>query len=124
LFIASSALVSDPPYQYQNLFDAMVDSVYYALEKAGGSQVDVVVSESGWPSDGDRRVGTTVENAKTYNQNLIKHVANGTPKRKGNLETYIFAMFNENQKQGDELETHFGLFYPDKSPVYDMFEFN
>jgi Glycosyl hydrolases family 17 len=120
LFIASGTPVQDGSYSYQNLFDAMVDSVYYALEKAGGPQVGVVVSESGWPSAGNETIGTTPANAQTYNQKLIDHVPNGTPKRAGNLETYIFAMFNENQKTGDEVERHFGLFYPDKSPVYSI----
>ncbi|KAF3340784.1 beta-1,3-glucanase precursor [Carex littledalei] len=103
---------------YLNLFDAMVDSVYYALEKAGYPDVGVVVSESGWPSDGG--VDTTPQNAQTYNQNLINHVVNGTPKRPGYLETYIYAMFNENDKGGDEIERNFGLFFPDKSPVYPI----
>ncbi|KAJ3705776.1 hypothetical protein LUZ61_009481 [Rhynchospora tenuis] len=121
LFTASGTVVTDGQYQYQNLFDAMVDSVYYALEKTGASDVGLVVSESGWPSTGG--VDTTVDNAQTYNQKLINHVPNGTPKRSGNLETYIFAMFNENQKKGDEVERHFGLFNPDQSPVYSI-DFN
>ncbi|KAL6613826.1 hypothetical protein ACP70R_036096 [Stipagrostis hirtigluma subsp. patula] len=31
-------------------------------------------------------------------QNLINHAAMGTPKKPGALETFLFAMFNENQK--------------------------
>jgi hypothetical protein len=104
---------------YTNLFDAMVDALYTAMEKAGASGVPIVVSESGWPSDGG--VAANVGNAQTYNQNLINHVGNGTPKRPGPLETYIFAMFNENLKEGEETEKHFGLFNgPDKSPAYPI----
>ncbi|KAG8055653.1 hypothetical protein GUJ93_ZPchr0001g31599 [Zizania palustris] len=103
---------------YECLFDAMVDSIYAALEKAGTPSVSVVVSESGWPSAGG--FGASFRNAQTYNQGLINHVRNGTPKKSGALETYIFAMFDENQKGGDETEKHFGLFQPDKTPSYDI----
>ncbi|XXG53157.1 hypothetical protein AAC387_Pa03g1302 [Persea americana] len=104
--------------QYQNLFDSMVDALYSALEKAGGPNVKIVVSESGWPSLGGK--GASKENAQTYNSNLIKHVPQGTPKRPGEIETYIFAMFNENNKDGGETERNFGLFYPSKEPVYQI----
>jgi hypothetical protein len=115
---------------YTNLFDAMVDAMYAALEKAGAPAVSVVVSESGWPSAGG--VGATVENARAYNQGLIDHVAYGkgtfekpgpfgTPKKPGPMEVYIFSIFSENQKPGDETQRNFGLFYPtNKVPVYGI----
>ncbi|CAD6228239.1 unnamed protein product [Miscanthus lutarioriparius] len=96
----------------------MVDAIYAALEKAGAPGVRVVVSESGWPSAGG--FAASVDNARTYNQGLIDHVYRGTPKRSGVLETYVFAMFNENQKPGDATERKFGLFCPDKQPVYPV----
>jgi exo-beta-1,3-glucanase (GH17 family) len=103
---------------YTNLFDAMVDSVYAALEKAGAPNVTVVVSESGWPSAGGP--AASADNARNYNQGLIDHVGHGTPKRPEPLEAYVFAMFNENQKPGELTERNFGLFYPSKSPVYPI----
>ncbi|TVU34719.1 hypothetical protein EJB05_16566 [Eragrostis curvula] len=103
---------------YHNLFDAMVDAMYAALDKAGTGGVKIVVSESGWPSDGG--FGASKDNARNYNQGLINHISQGTPRKPGRITAYIFAMFNENQKTGDATERNFGIFYPNKQPVYPL----
>ncbi|KAJ1692179.1 hypothetical protein LUZ63_008877 [Rhynchospora breviuscula] len=117
LFTSPGTVVTDGSYKYQNLFDAIVDALYSAMEKVGGSNVGIVISESGWPSGGGN--AATVSNAQKYNQNLINHVGKGTPKKSTPLETYIFAMFNENQKPAG-IEQNWGLFYPNKQPVYSI----
>ncbi|WCJ40547.1 Glucan endo-1 3-beta-glucosidase 3 [Euphorbia peplus] len=109
---------------YDNMFDAMVDASYFALEKAGFPKMEVIVSETGWASKGDdNEAGASVQNAKTYNKNLRKRLMKkkGTPYRpKVPVKAYIFALFNENLKPGPTSERNFGLFKPDGSIAYDI----
>ncbi|KAL7238199.1 hypothetical protein ACSBR2_004320 [Camellia fascicularis] len=120
-FTAKGPVVLDGNLRYQNMFDAIVDACYWAMEREGVTDVGVVVSETGWPSAGNGNF-TTPELAATYNRNLMEHAAkNGTPKRPlARIEGYIFAMFNENRKP-DGVEQHWGLFHPTMEPVYPLF---
>ncbi|KAK1298741.1 Glucan endo-1,3-beta-glucosidase [Acorus calamus] len=108
---------------YTNMFDAQMDAVYTAMKRLGYGDVDIVVAETGWPSAGDPdQTAVNVENAMSYNGNLIRHVSSGRgtplmPNRR--FETYIFALFNENLKPSTS-ERNFGLFKPDLTPVYDV----
>ncbi|XP_074340582.1 glucan endo-1,3-beta-glucosidase, basic isoform-like [Apium graveolens] len=119
-FQRSDAIVQDGQLGYTNVFDAMVDSVHSALEKAGGSSLDVVVSEIGWPTAGGD--AASVEIASTHNNKLIDHVLNnGTPKRpQKRIETYIFNLFDENKRDSEEFERHWGVFWNNKQAKYQI----
>ncbi|KAJ6902122.1 hypothetical protein NC651_019787 [Populus alba x Populus x berolinensis] len=109
---------------YTNMFVAMMDAVYSAIKAMGYGDLDIVVAESGWPSLGDpNQPMCTVENAVSYNKNMIKVVTsgNGTPLMpKRRFQTFVFSLFNENLKPGSTAERNWGLFRPDFTPVYDV----
>lgn len=109
---------------YTNMLDAQLDAVFSATKLLGFDDVEIVIAETGWPSEGDSsQVGVSPESAADYNGNLVRHVnsGSGTPLMPNRtFETYIFALFNENLKPGPTSERSFGLFQPDMTPVYDV----
>ncbi|KAL9688796.1 hypothetical protein QQ045_033220 [Rhodiola kirilowii] len=109
--------------KYMNMFDAQVDAVHSALSAIGFKDIEIVVAETGWPYKGDaNEAGPSIENAAAYNGNLIKHLRSmvGTPLMPGkSVDTYIFALYDENLKPGPGSERAFGLFKPDLSLTYD-----
>ena len=65
-------------------------------------------------------MGRREYNVKTYNENLIEIVDDGTPRHPEPIVTYIFALFDENEKPGAKTETNFGLFHPNGQPKYNL----
>ncbi|WCJ33888.1 Glucan endo-1 3-beta-glucosidase 7 [Euphorbia peplus] len=109
---------------YMNMFDAQVDAVRSALNAMGFKDVEIMVAETGWPYKGDgNEVGPSIENARAYNGNLIAHLRSlvGTPLMPGkSVDTYLFAIYDEDLKPGPSSERAFGLFKPDLSMTYDI----
>jgi exo-beta-1,3-glucanase (GH17 family) len=101
-----------------------VDAVRSALNGMGFKDVEIMIAETGWPYHGDNNeVGSSIENARAYNGNLIEHLRLmvGTPLMPGKSgDTYIFALYDENLKSGPASERAFGLFKPDLSMTYDV----
>ncbi|KAK6926572.1 Glycoside hydrolase family 17 [Dillenia turbinata] len=65
----------------------------------GHTDIEVRISETGWPSKGDPdEAGATIENARIYN---------GLRK-------------NKDLKPGPASERNYGLYYPDGTPVYNI----
>ncbi|KAL8471914.1 hypothetical protein ACS0TY_029229 [Phlomoides rotata] len=123
----STSVVVDPKgYTYKNMLDAQIDAVRSAIRSLGFANrtIKIVVSESGWPSKGEAgEAAASPENARTYNTRLIERAqsSEGTPMMpKESVEIFVFALFNENKKQGGASERNFGLFNGDGSKVYDV----
>ncbi|KAL3730694.1 hypothetical protein ACJRO7_027687 [Eucalyptus globulus] len=110
--------------KYMNMFDAQVDAVYSALKALGYKDIEIMVAETGWPYNGDsNEAGPSVENAKAYNGNLIAHLRSlvGTPLMPGkSVDTYIFALYDEDLKPGPTSERSFGMYKPDLTMTYDI----
>lgn len=109
---------------YTNVFDAIVDAAYFAMFDLNFTNIPLVVLESGWPSKGDSSESdATIDNANTYNSNLIRHVLNntGTPKHPGiAVSTYIYELYNEDLRPGSVSEKNWGLFNANGVPVYTL----
>ncbi|XP_072971257.1 glucan endo-1,3-beta-glucosidase 2-like isoform X2 [Typha angustifolia] len=110
---------------YTNVFDAIVDAAYFAMAYLNVTNVPIVVLESGWPHKGDpsSEPDATPDNADTYNSNLIRHVLNstGTPKHPGvPVPTYIYELYDEDQRPGALSERNWGLFDGSGLPAYTL----
>ncbi|KAJ4916870.1 Glycosyl hydrolase superfamily protein [Raphanus sativus] len=125
LFNPNAGMV-DPytKYHYDNMLYAQVDAVIFAMARLGFKDIEVGVSETGWPSKGDGdEIGATVANAAVYNKNLLKRQLHGegTPLRPNmRLDVYLFALFNEDLKPGPTSERNYGLYQPDESMAYNV----
>ncbi|XP_020099075.1 glucan endo-1,3-beta-glucosidase 8-like [Ananas comosus] len=114
--------VYDNGVEYTNVFDANFDTLVWSLQKAGVPDLKVIVGEVGWPTDGDKNAN--VKLAKKFFDGLLKKIARkeGTPLRPGDMEVYIFALIDENQKsvQPGNFERHWGIFTYDGKPKFPM----
>ncbi|CAN6695404.1 unnamed protein product [Malus baccata var. baccata] len=125
LFQPNSGMVdSVTNLHYDNMLDAQIDAVYSAIKVMGHSDIEVRISETGWPSKGDaNEAGATPENAGIYNGNLMRKIEEkkGTPaKPQVPIDIYVFALFNEDLKPGPASERNYGLYYPNGTQVYDI----
>lgn len=105
--------VPDGQYTYKNLFDACYDALFVALGNLGYGNLPIVVGECGWPTAGGN--DASVDNAKTFNQNLINHClsGHGTPRNPGvKIPTFVFELYDENNKSTDPgaFELHWGVY--------------
>lgn len=111
---------------YTNLLDQMLDSVHFAMQRLGFGNVSIAIAETGWPHDGDiDQPGANAYNAATYVTNLVAKMTHnpplGTPARPGvDILTFLFSLYDENQKPGPGTERHWGLTDNNGAPNYQV----
>ncbi|MCO5571338.1 hypothetical protein L7F22_025076 [Adiantum nelumboides] len=122
-FDGTTHALVDGANTYTNALDATLDMTVVALAGVGYPNVQVVVGEIGWPTDG--AIYANVSTAQRFNQGLIKHISSkqGTPQRPGvAIEAYIFGFLDENQKSllPGNFERHWGIFTFDGQAKYPL----
>lgn len=107
---------------YDNVFDANYDTLVWALQKNGFTNLPIIVGEIGWPTDGDRN--SNLQYAQRFNQGFMSRsiAGKGTPMRPGPVDAYLFSLIDEDNKsiQPGNFERHWGLFYFDGQPKYQL----
>ncbi|XP_043693497.1 glucan endo-1,3-beta-glucosidase 8-like [Telopea speciosissima] len=121
-FEGSDNGIKDGNAIYTNVFDANLDTLHWALKKAGYPNMPIIVGEVGWPTEGDKHAN--LNNARRFTQGLLHHVlsGNGTPMRKRKIDVYLFSLMDENAKSiaPGNFERHWGIFEFDGKPKYEL----
>ncbi|XP_057784393.1 glucan endo-1,3-beta-glucosidase 8-like isoform X2 [Salvia miltiorrhiza] len=105
---------------YTNVFEFTYDSIVWALTKINASDVKVVVTQVGWPTDG--HVGATAANAERFYRHLLPRVAGnkGTPMRPGApLDIFVHSLADETKMYyADPFTRHWGVYRSNGQPKY------
>lgn len=121
-FDGASKPIIDNGIQYNNVFDANLDTLVSALKKVGHGDMPILIGEAGWPTDGNKFA--TIANAHKFYSGLMKKLTSkqGTPLRPGHLEVYLFGLLDEDSKTvlPGNFERHWGIFTYDGQPKFPL----
>lgn len=119
---SATTTINDGGRVYTNVFEANYDTLVWALQKNGYGNLSIIVGEIGWPTDGDKNANLNY--AQRFNQGFMSFInsGEGTPMRSGALDAYLFSLIDEDAKsiQPGNFERHWGLFYFDGTPKYQL----
>ncbi|KAM0064122.1 putative glucan endo-1,3-beta-D-glucosidase [Helianthus debilis subsp. tardiflorus] len=124
LFKEAARPHNDTHRLYKNSFELSYDTLITALTVAGFPNIDIVISQIGWPTDG--APNATVSNAEIFTKGILDHFRNkkGTPIRPRvmPLEIYIHALLDEDQRNitVGNFERHWGVFTFDGQAKYQV----
>ncbi|KAL3632522.1 hypothetical protein CASFOL_025506 [Castilleja foliolosa] len=107
---------------YTHAFDFIYDSFLWALEKAGAGDLEVVVDQLCWPTDGFP--GGNFSAAERFYRVLLPRVVSnrGTPKRPGRpIEVYVHSLSDETRIPIFEpWGRHWGIYRSNGEPKYKI----
>ncbi|KAL6563576.1 hypothetical protein OROGR_002535 [Orobanche gracilis] len=101
---------------YRNSFDLSLATVALALSNAGFPQIDVVVGQIGWPTDGAPNATASI--AEEFMKGLIDHIHSRSAKSWTDI--YIFSLLDEDKRNiaSGNFERHWGVFTFDGQAKY------
>ncbi|KAF9592323.1 hypothetical protein IFM89_014231 [Coptis chinensis] len=124
LFKPTAHSLNDSHRTYKNSFDLSFDTLVTALSKVGFPDIEIVVGQIGWPTDGALNASSSI--AQNFMKGLVDHLQSrlGTPlrPRKPPLDMYIFSLLDENQRNitTGNFERHWGVFTFDGQAKYNI----
>ncbi|XP_021720986.1 glucan endo-1,3-beta-glucosidase 9-like [Chenopodium quinoa] len=124
LFKETSHPHKDGKKVYDNSFDLSYDTLVTAISGAGFPQMDIIIDQIGWPTDGV--VNSNSSTAESFMKGLLSHLRkkSGTPLRphKPPKEAYILSLLDEDQKSivDGGFERHWGIFTFDGQAKYSV----
>lgn len=124
LFQPTTHALVDGHNTYKNSFDASIDTLITALSKAGFADMEIIIGQIGWPTDGAINASSSI--AQAFMKGLMSHLmsGDGTPLRpkKPPTEAYIFSLLDEDQRSitAGNFERHWGVFTFDGQAKYHV----
>ncbi|KAK9154023.1 hypothetical protein Sjap_001503 [Stephania japonica] len=123
LFKPTVHALKDGRKTYKNSFDLSFDTLVTALSRAGFPDMEIVVGQIGWPTDG--AVNATSNIAQHFMEGLMEHLQSkaGSPLRPGRSPTaYIFSLLDEDLRSitTGNFERHWGVFTFDGQAKYQL----
>ncbi|MCD7450062.1 hypothetical protein HAX54_003277 [Datura stramonium] len=115
--------IVDGNYTYNNLFTFIYDTLVSALTKAGYGDMEIIIGQIGWPTDGF--MSASDENAERFYRGLLKYLArkDGTPLRPNrDINMYLLSLTDENMitPEYGPYQRHWGIYKHDGEPKYKI----
>ncbi|CAO2840038.1 unnamed protein product [Amaranthus hypochondriacus] len=124
LFRETSHPRKDNHKLYDNSFSLCYDTLVTALSGASYPQMDIIIDQIGWPTDG--AVNANFSTAETFMKGLLTHLRDkpGTPLRPHNppKQAYILSLLDEDERSIADggFERHWGIFTFDGQAKYHI----